>query len=68
MSPAIHGPVTVSKWTDAYVRANCAHCKWTTDRGGERVVLKDAHGHAAENPGHTVAVDRGQTRYVKSAA
>lgn len=67
MSPAILRPVTTTGWTDAYVRANCATCKWSSDRGAERTVLNDAKGHAATNPGHTIAVDRGQTRYVSSA-
>lgn len=68
MSPAILGTVKTTAWMESYTRAHCSHCPWSTDRGSDRKVTRDAQGHVAGHPGHIVAVDRGQTRYVQSGA
>lgn len=56
-----------SEWTDAYTRASCAHCKWTTDAGDLTQVQGAAIAHVNDHPDHIVAIDHGQTRYVRGA-
>ena len=66
LSPAIT-QVALTAWTSHHSFAACAHCDWTMSDESDRRTTSKAQAHVSSNPGHIVAIDRGQTRYAKSA-
>lgn len=67
MSPAITTRIVTTRWETHADRAGCAMCDWKDGDKSDRRLRSLAERHVQDNPGHIVAIDRGQTRYVQGA-